>query len=131
MPIMNTPLLPRPWPWPYDFLGRGPFDVQLAIAEGPLGVNVVLGGNGVAVLDLPVLAVDPLREVVAVKQHDGIAGRPARRARIDNLWLRPEEFPLMYSPALRTLTSERTRTAAIKAAVRPGDQVSHGSLLLA
>ena len=114
----------------HDFLGRGPFDVELAIAEGPLGVNVVLGGNRIAVLDLPVLAVDPLREVVAVKQHDGIAGRPARRARIDNLWLRPRNSADVLAGAEDA--NERKDKDRRDQGGRPaGDQVSHGSLLLA
>ena len=72
-----------------DLLRRGPFHVQLAVAEGLLGMNVAHGGNGVAVADGPFLAPFPLRHALAVEEHDGVAGRAARRAGIDHLRLRP------------------------------------------
>ena len=48
-------------------------------------------GDGVAVFDDPLVAAVPLRHVLAVEEHDGVARRPAHRAGIDDLRLRPDD----------------------------------------
>ena len=79
--MKKTPLLPRPWV-AVGLGRRGPFDVQLAIAEGLLGVDLAgLADVDAAVFDAVRLAAVPLREVLAVEQHDGVGRRPARPRR--------------------------------------------------
>ncbi len=65
--------------------------MDLAVAKALLGVDVVLVGDGAAVLDLPVLAVLEGRHVFAVEQHDGVRRRAAGLARGDDRRLGPDD----------------------------------------
>ena len=67
----------------FDFLRRGPFDMQLAIAKRLLGMDVTgMVHRGDAVFDFParrpVFVIEPLREVIAVEEDNGIRRRADR-----------------------------------------------------
>ena len=81
---------------PLDLGGSRPLDVQLAIAERLFRADVVLAADGIAVADLPVLAPLPLRQILAVEQHDGVGRMSADRARIDDLRLQPLDPALVF-----------------------------------
>ncbi len=82
--MMMIPLLPRPWSRPFGGVGRGPLDVDLAVAE-----LVARGehararpGDEGAVLDLPrglAVARTPAGQVLAVEQDDRVRRRLAGR----------------------------------------------------
>src|SRR5262249_9754868 len=65
------------------FLRRGELDVQLAVAEGLLGLREA-AGDSLAVLDLPLVGALPGAHVLAVEEDDGI-GRGGRVSRSGDL----------------------------------------------
>jgi hypothetical protein len=65
--------------------------MQLIVAERLLGKNVALLNDGVAILDLPPVAVFPLGQILAVEEDDGIGRRVAGLlARSNDLRFRPD-----------------------------------------
>jgi hypothetical protein len=68
----------------------------LAVAKGLFRGDIVLASDGIAILDLPILAPLPLRKVLAVEEDNGIGGRAAVRARIYDLGLGPDDPALVF-----------------------------------
>ena len=126
--MKKTPLLPRPWPSPFTSEGVGPLDVQLRAAESILRVDAAAAGRDGqdAVGDFPwrrrvALVADPLRQVLAVEEHDRIRRRRAGRGagRDDRRLLRRvghlSGHPLLLAPPPR-------RPAARQPPRRPGSR---------
>ena len=79
----------------HDLGGRGPFQVQLAVAELGLGVDAPLGGGGDAILNLPLLTSVPACERLPVKQHGGVGGGAADWSGLNDHGLGPVDTTLV------------------------------------
>src|SRR5262245_2897569 len=79
-----------PLPSTDHLLRRGEFEVELAVPERVLGGDPVLVRDGVSVLNDPLVATVPLRQVLAVEKHDGVGRRTALLPRGDDVRLRPD-----------------------------------------